>query len=187
METADDVLLRIDDKMDKALEHLRHEFAGLRSGKASPALVENMHVSYYGAPTRLKELASITTPEPRLIVINPFDPTALPNMEKAILSANLGITPVNDGRVIRIPIPELSQERRKEMAKIARRVAEEARVSVRGDRREGNDAIKDLQKKGDLSEDDRESILKEIQDSTDDYIKKIEAVLKAKEKEIMEV
>ncbi|MBN1673062.1 MAG: ribosome recycling factor [Kiritimatiellae bacterium] len=187
MDSVDDVLLDSEEKMEASFEHLRAEFAGIRTGKASPALVEHVNVAYYGTQTRLRELASISTPEPRLLVINPYDPTALQAIEKAILSANLGITPMNDGRIIRIPIPELSGERRVEIAKIAKRAAEETRVSIRGDRRAANDAVKALQKKGDITEDDREEILKQIQETTDGYIRKVDELLEAKEKEIMSV
>ena len=134
-----------------------------------------------------RELAGIATPEPRLIVINAYDPTALPEIEKAILAANLGVTPMNDGRVVRVPIPELSEERRVEMTKLAKRMAEEGRVAVRNIRRDANDQIKGLQKAGKATEDDRDDALKDIQKSTDDYVKQIDEAVKAKEAEIMEV
>jgi ribosome recycling factor len=149
--------------------------------------VQNVKVMYYGTPTRLREIANIATPESRLIVINSYDPTALPEIEKAILGANLGVTPVNDGRVVRVPIPELTQERRQEMTKVARRMAEEARVSIRNIRRDGNEAAKAAQKNGKATEDERDSGLKEIQKYTDTYIAKVDEVLKAKEHDIMEV
>ncbi|MGQ9662867.1 MAG: ribosome recycling factor [Kiritimatiellia bacterium] len=187
MESVDDVLLDADDKMSKSVEFLKNEFAGLRSGKASPALVENVRVQYYGATVRLKEIAQISTPEPRLIVVNAYDPTSLPNIEKAILAANLGVTPINDGRIIRIPIPELSQERRVELTKVARRLAEEARVAIRNVRREANEAVRALHKEGKLSEDARDKALDEIQKETDTAIAHVDELLKAKEKEIMEV
>ncbi len=187
MESMDDVLLDCEDKMSKSVDFLHEQFVGLRTGKASPALVENVQIPYYGTPTRLKELAGISTPEPRLIVINAYDPTALPEIEKAILAANLGVTPMNDGRVIRIPIPELNEERRTELTKVARRMAEEARVAVRNIRREANDQIKKLQKDSAITEDDRDSGLKQVQDSTDDYVKKVDEALAAKETDIMEV
>ena len=187
MESIDDVLLDAADKMEKSLSFLHEQFGGIRTGKASPALVENVSVLYYGAPTRLKELAGISTPEPRLIVINAFDPTALPEIEKAVLSANLGVTPMNDGRVIRIPIPELNEERRTELSKVAGRIAEEGRVAIRNVRREANDNIKRLQKASTITEDDRDEALKQIQKDTDDNISSIDTALKAKESEIMEV
>jgi len=187
MESVDDVLLDADDRMSKAISFLEEQLSGIRTGKASPALVENIKVAYYGTPTRLKELAGIATPEPRLIVINSYDPTALPEIEKAILAANLGVTPVSDGRVIRVPIPELTEERRVDLSKVARRMAEDARVAVRNVRREANDHIKTLQKDGKISEDDRDSGLEQVQKETDEYIGKIDGLLKAKEAEIMEV
>lgn len=187
METLDDVLLDAADKMEKSLSFLHEELSGIRTGKASPALVENVKVPYYGTPTRLKEIAGISTPEPRLIVINSYDPTALPDIEKAILAANLGVTPMNDGRIIRVPIPELNEERRIELTKVARRFAEEGRVAVRNVRRDANEHIKRLQKDGKISEDDREDGLKQVQEDTDEHIDKIDKMLKAKEQEIMEV
>ena len=187
MESLDDILLNADDKMSKAVEFLHQEFSGLRTGKASPSLVENVHVDYYGTATRLREIANISTPEPRLIVINPFDPSSLNAIEKAILAANLGVTPMNDGRVIRIPIPELSEERRKELLKVAKRMAEEQRVAIRNVRREANDQIKALQKNSKITEDERDGALEEIQKSTDDYIKKIDDLVAAKEKDVMAV
>lgn len=187
MENLDDILLESEDKMSKSVEFLHQEFNGLRTGKASPSLVENTPVDYYGSQTRLKELAGIATPEPRLIVINPYDPSALAAIEKAILAANLGVTPLNDGRVIRVPIPELSEERRKELIKVAKRMAEDQRVAIRNVRREANDQIKDLQKNSKISEDERDGGLEEIQRLTDESIKKIDAMLDAKEKDVMEV
>jgi len=187
MADIEETLLECDDKMSKSVAFLIEQFSGIRTGKASPALVENIEVPYYGTPTRLREMAGISTPEPRLIVINAYDPSVLPEIEKAIMAANLGVTPMNDGRVVRIPIPELSEERRKEMTKLAKRIAEEGRVAVRNIRRETNEQIKALQKNGEITEDERDAALKDIQKSTDDYIKQIDEAMKAKETEIMEV
>ncbi len=187
METVDDILLETEDKMDKAVEFLQQEFVGLRTGKASPSLVENVGVEYYGTSTRLKELAGIATPEPRLIVINPYDPSALPAIEKAILAANLGVTPMNDGRVIRVPIPELSEERRKELIKVAKRMAEDQRVAIRNLRRDANELIKTLQKDSKISEDERDGGLEEIQSATDRHIQRIDELVTAKETDVMEV
>lgn len=187
MESVDDIILETDAKMEKTGSFLHEQFSGIRTGKASPALVENVQVSYYGTPTRLKEIAGISTPEARLIVINAYDPTALPDIEKAILAANLGVTPINDGRVIRVPIPELNQERRKEMTKLAKRFSEDARVAIRNVRREANEQAKLLQKNGKITEDERDSALADVQKMTDDFIAKIDALLKSKEAEIMEV
>jgi ribosome recycling factor len=187
MSTVDDVVLDSEEKMDRTLAVLKEQFAGLRTGKASPALVENVQVQYYGTPTRLRDIAGISTPEPRLIVINPYDPNAHADIEKAILAANIGVTPLNDGRVIRVPIPELSEERRKEIVKVARRQAEEARVAVRNVRRDANEAIKALQKNSKVSEDERDQGLTEIQKSTDAHIGKIDSEVKSKESELMVV
>lgn len=187
MDSIDDVLLETDDKMSKCLAFLHQEFSGLRTGKASPSLVENVMVPYYGALTRLREIGGISTPEARMIVINSYDPTALPAIEKAILAANLGVTPMNDGRVIRIIIPELSEERRKEIVKVARRQSEEARVAVRNVRRDANEWIKRLQKDGKATEDERTQALNDIQTATDAHIARIDAELKSKESEVMAV
>lgn len=185
MNTVDDVLRDAAEKMGNTLNKLKEQFSGLRTGKASPALVDGVQVIYYGVPTRLRDIANIATPEPRLITINPFDPNALPDIEKAILAANLGVTPRNDGRLIRVPIPELNEERRKEIVKVARQISEDARVAVRNVRREANDLVKTLQKDGKISEDDRERGLAEIQKTTDRQIEKIDSGLKAKEAEVM--
>lgn len=187
MESLDDVLLESDDKMSKCLSFLHQEFSGLRTGKASPSLVENVMVPYYGTMTRLREIGGISTPEARMIVINSFDPTALPAIEKAILGANLGVTPKNDGRVIRIIIPELSEERRKELVKVAKRMAEEGRVAIRNIRREANEHIKALQKDGKITEDERDQGLDQIQKETDAHIRKVDDTFAAKEKEVMAV
>ena len=185
METLDDVLLETDDKMSKSLEFLNQQFSGLRTGKAAASLVDHLMVSYYGSSVRLREIANIATPDTRLIVINAYDPTALPAIEKAILAANLGATPLNDGRVIRIPIPELSEERRKELTKVARQMTEKARVATRNVRQEANEQVKALQKGSQITEDEKDQGLKEIQQYTDDTIKKIDQVLDAKAKELM--
>lgn len=187
MNSIEDVLLESDEKMAKSVDFVEEQFSGLRTGKASPALVENIEISYYGTPTRLRELAGISTPEPRLIVINAYDPTALPEIEKSILAANLGVTPMNDGRVVRVPIPELNEERRIEMTKLAKRMAEEGRVAVRNIRRDANDQVKALEKDKKATEDDRDKAMKDIQKATDDYIQKIDNAVDAKETEIMEV
>jgi len=187
MFTLKDVLSDMTEKMDNTLRMLKDQFAGLRTGKASPALVDGVQVSYYGTPTRLRDLANISTPEPRLIVISPFDPTALPDIEKAILAANLGVTPRNDGRVVRVPIPELNEERRKEIVKVAKRQSEEARVAVRNVRRDANEAVKALQKDSSITEDERDRGLDDIQKATDAHIAKIDTELKNKEAEVMAV
>jgi len=186
-ESVDDILLDAEEKMTKTLNYLHEQFSGLRTGKASPSLVANVKVPYYGTPMRLREIANITTPETRLIVIHAYDPSVLPEIEKAILAANLGVTPINDGRVVRVPIPELTQERRQELIKVARRMAEEARIAIRNVRRDANEHIKALQKNGKITEDERDAALKQVQKDTDEYIVKVDEVLKTKEQDIMEV
>jgi len=187
MDTLDDVLLDAIEKMDNTVKVLRDQFSGLRTGKASPALVDGVQVMYYGVPTRLRDIANISTPEPRLIVISPFDPTALSEIEKAILAANLGVTPRNDGRLVRVPIPELNEERRKEIVKVANRQSEEARIAVRNVRRDANEMVKGLQKDGKITEDDRDRGLDEGQKATDAHIAKIDGELKNKEAAVMAV
>ena len=187
METVTEVLADATAKIAKSFETLKTQFSGLRTGKASPALVDGIKVDYYGAPTPIKNLATISTPEPRQIKIAPFDPTVLAEMNKAILAANLGVTPQTDGRVLRITIPELNEERRKEIVKVAKRHAEDQKVAMRNVRRDANEAVKKLQKDGKITEDERDQGLEKIQKATDDGIAKIDAELKAKEAEVMAV
>lgn len=175
------------DKMDNTVKVLQSQLSGIRTGKASPALVENISVTYYGAPTRLRDLANISTPEARLIVITPYDPSVLGEIERAILGANIGVTPVNDGRVVRVPVPELSEERRKEMTKIVRSEGENAKIAIRNLRRDANDAIKRLVKDKEATEDDQKRSETEIQKATDKHIAEIDALVAAKEQEIMAV
>ncbi len=186
-ESSDDVLLEAEEKMEKTVEHLQQGLSGLRTGKASTGLVDQISVECYGTQTRLNQMALISTPEPRLIVIKPYDPSALPAIEKAILAANIGVTPLNDGRIIRVPIPELSEERRKDLVKVANRMGEEARVALRAVRREANDGIKALEKASTISEDDRDRALDEVQKTTDAYVQKVDALVAAKEKDVMAV
>ena len=186
-ESADDVLLEADDKMEKAVAHLQQGLTGLRTGKASTSLVDHVTADCYGAQTRLNQMALISTPEPRLIVIKPYDPSSLPAIEKAILAANIGVTPLNDGRLSCVPIPELSDERRKELTKVANRMGEEARVALRAVRRDANEAVKTLEKAATISQDDRDRALEEVQKYTDSYAKKVDELVAAKEKDIMAV
>jgi ribosome recycling factor len=183
----DSLLLETEDKMDKTIQFLQQELSGLRTGKANPALVDHITVDYYGTPTRLRDISNISTPEPRLITISPFDPSSLGMIEKAIIAANIGITPMNDGRLIRVPIPELSEERRKDMVKLASRTTEDQRVTIRNIRRDANEQVKSMQKNGDITEDERDQSLERIQKFTDAHIKKMDAMLAAKEKEVLEV
>jgi len=182
-----DLLDETEEEMMAGFEAMDRDFAGIRTGKASTSLVENIDVDYYGTATRLKEIAGITTPEPRLIVIQPWDKNALGPIEKAIQTSNIGIMPVSDGRVVRLPIPELSEERREDLAKQVKRRAEEAKVEMRNHRRDGNEAAKKAHKNSDITEDVMHDIMEGIQKLTDDYIKQIDDTTKAKEAEILTV
>ena len=187
METTAEVINDASGKIAKSFDALKAQFAGLRTGKASPAMVDSIKVDYYGAPTPIKNLGTISTPEPRQIKITPFDPTVLAEMNKAILAANLGVTPQNDGKVIRITVPELNEERRKEIVKVAKTQAEAQKVAMRNIRRDANEAAKKLEKDKKISEDDLKAALDRIQKATDDGIAKVDAELKAKEAEVMAV
>ena len=185
-----DITTLLDDTeemMMKSEEAMKHDFSAIRTGKASPALLDGVMVEYYGAMTRLKELAGITAPEPRLLVVQPWDAGSVKAVEKAIISANLGITPMSDGKLIKLPIPELSQERRSALAKQAKARAEDAKVSLRNIRRDANDFAKKAQKGGDLTEDELKKMLDDIQKMTDSYIATVDKDLAAKEKELMTV
>lgn len=173
--------------MEKAIEAMKREFSAVRTGKASPALVEGIVVEYYGTQTKLKDIASITAPEPRMLVIQPWDQGAVKSIEKAILGSTLGISPVSDGRVIRLPIPELSEERRKDMTKLVRKRAEDGRVEVRNVRRDSNDALKKAQKNAEITEDQLKAMTEAVQKLTDKLVEQIDKLLKDKEAELMAV
>ncbi|MBE3585606.1 MAG: ribosome recycling factor [Thermoanaerobacter sp.] len=173
--------------MKKTVELVKKEFASLRAGRATPALLDKIMVSYYGTPTPINQLATISVPEPRLLVIQPWDKSVLPEIERAILKSDLGITPASDGTVIRLAIPQLTQERRAELVKVVKKKAEEGRVAIRNIRREINDKVKQLQKNGEISEDELRRAQDEIQKLTDKYIKEIDQLLNSKEQEIMQI
>lgn len=175
-----------EDRMQKATQALRRELATLRAGRANPSLLDRVQVDYYGVPTPVNQTANISTPDPRQILIQPWDKTMLSEIEKAILKSDLGLSPTNDGDVIRINIPMLTEERRAELVKTARKFGEESKVTIRNIRREANDEIKKLENK-ELSEDDARREQEVIQSLTDRYIAEIDQILDAKEKEIMEV
>jgi len=185
--TLQEVLDTMEEKMMKTLEFVHNEFATVRTGKASPSLVENIQVEAYGSHMRLRELAGISTPEARLIVIQPWDATLVQQVERAILKSELGITPRVDGKILRIPIPELDQERRRELDKVCKKMAEEGRVAIRNERRQAHELAKKLQKDSVITEDELKHAEKEIQNKTDEYIKEIDTVLSHKEKEILAV
>jgi ribosome recycling factor len=174
-------------EMDQSIAALRKELAKLRTGRASTALLEGIIVEYYGATTPLNQLATLTAPEPRLLVVQPYDRSAIGNIEKAILKSDLGLTPHNDGKLIRIPIPELTEERRKELVKHVKRIAEEFRVSLRNHRRLAIEQLKEIEKKKEITADECKHGQERVQKITDDYIGRIEKVVKSKEGEIMEV
>jgi ribosome recycling factor len=185
-----DIELLIDEtqeRMDKAVEVMRHDFQAIRTGKASPALVEGLNIEYYGTSVRLKDIASITAPEPRLLVIQPWDQSAVKEIEKAIMASDIGISPVSDGRVIRLPVPELSEERRKDMVRLVHKRAEEGRVEVRNCRRDANETAKKAEKSSAITEDDLKVMLDDIQTLTDEYVEEINKAMEAKEQELMEV
>ncbi|PYL54868.1 MAG: ribosome recycling factor [Verrucomicrobia bacterium] len=182
----DDILLEAEMSMEKSVDYLAHEFSGVRTGKASPALVENIDVQAYGSTMKLKQLALITTPESRLLVLQPFDAGTVQDIERALKESKIGITPAVDGKIIRLPIPELSEERRKELAKSLSKMAEEARVRVRSNRRTALDEAKKL-KGGGISEDEMSDLEDQIQKLTDRFVKSIDDHLKHKETEIMKV
>jgi len=183
----EEVYLNAESKMEKSVEALKSELATLRASRAVPSLLDKVTVDYYNIPTPLNQLATITAPEPRLLVIQPWDKNVIGNIEKAILKSDLGLTPNNDGSVIRLSIPQLSEERRKELVKVVRKKAEEARVAIRNIRRDANEQLKSMEKKGDLSEDELRKAQNEIQELTNTQSEKVDAVMEAKEKEILEV
>jgi len=184
---ANPLLSETEKNMKKTVEVVNKEFASLRAGRATPSLLDKIMVQYYGTPTPINQLANVSAPEARLLVIQPWDKTVLPEIEKAILKSDLGITPASDGNVIRLAIPQLTQERRAELVKVVKKKAEEGRVAVRNLRRDANDALKTQQKNGEISEDEQRRLQDEVQKLTDKYIKEIDNLLAAKEKEIMTV
>ncbi|GAB4348889.1 MAG: ribosome recycling factor [Candidatus Abyssubacteria bacterium] len=182
-----EVIASVRDKMNKTVEHTRREFGSIRTGRASTSLLDGIDVEYYGSSVPLNQMANISVPEARLLLITPYDKSALGAIEKAILKSDLGLNPNNDGKVIRIPIPELTEERRKDLVKVVKRLAEDSRVAIRNARREANERIKKGERNGDVSEDESRRIMDEVQKITDEYISAIDDLLKGKEKEILEI
>ena len=174
-------------RMDKSVDATHEHFNSVRTGRAAPALLDRIQVDYYGTPTPLKNLATISAPEPRLLSIQPFDPSSVRQVEKAIMESDLGLTPSNDGKVIRLPIPQLTEERRKELVKLVRHMAEEGRVAVRNVRRDAIKHLEVLVKDGDVGDDEERAAEGRVQKVTDDHVAKIDDLLKRKEAEIMEV
>ncbi|MBU7008302.1 ribosome recycling factor [Phosphitispora fastidiosa] len=182
-----EVVSEAEERMKKAIDALRKDLASLRAGRAAPALLDKIVVDYYGVPTPINQMANISVPEPRLLVIQPWDKNVISAIEKAIQKSDLGLTPNNDGSIIRLAIPQLTQERRNELVKMVKKKAEEARVAVRNIRRDANDNLKSFEKEGEISEDDGKRGHEEVQKLTDSWVKEIDQVLSNKEKEIMEV
>ena len=176
-----------EDRMKKTIEMLRKEYGTLRAGRATPSLLDKITVDYYGTPTPINQVANISVPEPRSIIIQPWEKTMISPVEKAILKSDLGLTPNSDGSVIRLTIPQLTQQRRAELVKVVHKKAEETRVAVRNLRRDANEGIKKLEKDKTISEDEAKKAQDDMQKMTDKYIKEIDTVMNAKEKEIMEV
>lgn len=183
---AKEVLRTTDEKLKKSYESVTRQFAEVRTGRAHPGLVEGLHVDYYGTPTVLKQIASISVPDAHLIVIQPWDVSAIAEIEKAIMKSSLGINPSNDGKVIRLSVPQLSKERRQEMAKLLHKMAEEGRISLRTIRRDAKESIEKLEKDKQIPEDEKFRAIDELQKHIDKYIAKIDELLKEKEKEVLE-
>ena len=184
---AKEEIARINERMEKAVEDLRRELSSIRTGRASLSLFENIDVDYYGVPTPVNQVATLSIPEPSLVTLQPYDVSLIGEIEKAILASNLGLNPANDGRQIRIPIPALNEERRQQLARHVHKVLEDHRTAVRNIRRDGNDTMKKHLKNKEMSEDDEHRALDDIQKLTDTYITKLEEVAKAKEEEILTV
>jgi ribosome recycling factor len=173
--------------MEGALEHLKRDLAGLRTGRASVGLLDGIRVDYYGTPTPLKQVANVATPEVRLITVQPWETNMIKEIEKAIAASNLGLNPSNDGKIIRVPLPPLTEERRRELTKVCKKHGEDTTVQLRGFRRDGNEELKKLQKDAKLTEDELRKAEQEIQKLTDQYVQKIDEVIRKKEQEILEV
>lgn len=182
-----EILANAKDKMEKSVSALSRQLASIRAGRANASLLDRITVDYYGAPTPVNQMAGIAVPEARLLVITPYDKSILGEIEKAIMKSDIGITPTNDGNVIRLAIPALTEERRKDLAKQVKKEAEDAKVAVRNVRRDANDDLKKAEKAGDITEDDLRGYGEDIQKLTDDFIAKVDAVAKEKEQELMEV
>jgi ribosome recycling factor len=187
MAAIEDFLADAKRRMDKSIEATHHEFNSIRTGRASPALLDRVTIDYYGTQTPLKSLASISAPEPRLLVVQPFDPGAIKNIERAVQESDLGLMPSNDGKVVRLPIPPLTEERRKDLVKVVRRVAEDGKVAIRNVRRDVMQHLKELVVNGDVGDDEERRAEQQVQKITDEHTKSIDDLLKVKEAEIMEV
>jgi len=183
----DDLIRDATDRMDKSVEAARHELNTVRTGRASAALLDRIAIDYYGQQTPLRQLATINVPEPRMLTIQPFDPNSVKAIERALQESDLGLTPSNDGKMIRLPIPQLTEERRKELVKVVRQIAEEGRIAIRNIRRDAIHHLKELSTKGDVGDDEERRAEERVQKLTDDHTHAIDELLKHKEAEIMEV
>jgi ribosome recycling factor len=183
----DELKNKMREKMDQAMEHLRKDLAGVRTGRASLSLLDGIQVDYYGSPTPLKQVAALSVPEARLITIQPWDATVIPEIEKAIIASNLGLNPNNDGKLIRLGIPPLTEERRKELVKSVKKMGEDSKVRIRNIRRDTNEEIKNLLKESKIAEDAQRKGQEEVQKTTDQYITKIDEMINKKEAEVLEV
>jgi len=184
---ASDVKRKATERMEAALEHLKRELGGLRTGRASTTLLDTIKVDYYGTLTPLKQVANVAVPESRLITVQPWEPQLIREIEKAIMASGLGLTPANDGKIIRIPVPPLTEERRKELIKVCKKHGEETKIALRNIRRESNEELKHQQKDAKLSEDELRKAENEVQKLTDQYVQKVDQILKKKEEEILEI
>jgi ribosome recycling factor len=180
-------LKELERKMDKAIDALEKEFHKVRTGRANPAILDNIQVDYYGTPTQLNQVGNISVPDPQLIVVTPWEKKLLSDIEKAIQKSDLGLTPQNDGNIIRLPIPPLTEERRKDLVKQIKKLGENAKIPIRNVRREGNDTLKKMEKSKEISQDDQKQNIAKIQSLTDDHIKMVDDMMVVKEKELMEV
>ena len=185
--TIDEFIVDATHRMNKSVESAQHEFNTLRTGRASAALLDRIQIDYYGTKTPLKQLATINAPEPRLLTVQPFDPSSLASIERTIQESDLGLTPSNDGKIIRLPIPQLTEERRKELVKVARQMAEEGRVAIRNVRRDVMHHLKELVDKGEVGSDEEHRAEERVQKLTDEHTHRIDELLKRKEDEILEV
>ena len=183
----DDVVSKAAKSMDKSIDALKKDFSKVRTGRASVSLLDDIRVDYYGTPTPLNQVGTLTVPEPRLITIQPWEKNLIGDIEKAILKSDLGLNPTSDGQLVRIAIPPLTEERRKEMVKLVKKMCEETKIAIRNARRDANDNLKKLEKEKEISEDELKRGEKEIQDLTDKFVKKADEVVAVKEKEIMEI
>jgi ribosome recycling factor len=182
-----DVIKETKEKMEKSLEHYKSELKTVRTGRASVAMFENIKVDYYGTPTPLNQVGTLSAPEPRLITIHPWEPSLIQPIEKAIMTSNMGFNPSNDGVMIRIPIPPLTEERRRDIVKMIKKMAEDAKVIIRNIRRDANETIKKLEKDKEISEDEAKRLIGKVQEITDEFISNIDEVTANKEKDVMEI